>query len=211
MLGHLVWDWNGTLLDDFAITVAATNATFAAHAGPQVTGEQHRRLFRRPISGYYAEMLGRPVDEVEFAVMDKVFHDEYHARLVDCQLSADAAQALASWSGTQSLLSMWFHDQLLPYVDGFGLSGHFLRIDGLRVATGGGSKAEHLVRHLAELGVTGPDSVLIGDTLDDAAAAEAVGARCVLVTGGFTDVDRLRATGLPVAGSLTEAVRLANA
>ncbi len=209
MLGHLVWDWNGTLLDDFAITVAATNATFAACAGPQVSGEQHRRQFRRPISGYYAEMLGRRVDEAEFARLDKVFHDEYHARLIDCQLSADAAQVLATWAGTQSLLSMWFHDQLLPYVEGFGLTGHFRRIDGLRVTTGGGSKAQHLVRHLAELGVKGSDSVLIGDTLDDAAAAAEVGARCVLVTGGFTDMDRLLATGLPVAGSLTEAVRLA--
>jgi phosphoglycolate phosphatase-like HAD superfamily hydrolase len=51
--------------------------------------------------------------------------------------------------------------------------------------------------------------VLIGDSLDDADAAESVGARCVLYTGGFTDPDRLRASGRPVADALTEAVALA--
>src|SRR5437762_14038681 len=45
----------------------------------------------------------------------------------------------------------------------------------------------------------GPDSVLIGDSVDDAHAADAVGAGCVLYSGGFTDSERLRATGKLVA------------
>ena len=65
--------------------------------------------------------------------------------------------------------------------------------------------------HLAALGLDGADCVLVGDSVDDAEAAEAVGAGCVLYSGGFTDIDRLRATGRPVAHTLTEAVRLAQA
>ena len=56
--------------------------------------------------------------------------------------------------------------------------------------------------HLEALAVRGEDCVLIGDSLDDAEAAAAVGARVVLYSGGFTDEDRLRATGLPVATTL---------
>ena len=52
----------------------------------------------------------------------------------------------------------------------------------------------------------GEDCVLIGDSLDDAEAAAAVGARVVLYSGGFTDEARLTATGVPVAATLTEAV-----
>jgi phosphoglycolate phosphatase-like HAD superfamily hydrolase len=210
---HLVWDWNGTLLDDFELTVAATNAAFATCAGRPITGDEHRRRFRRPVADYYAEVLGREIDAVEFGVLDKIFHDHYDTGLATCRLARDAEQALAGWPGgslrRQSLLSMWFHDQLVPVVDRFGLTSHFARVDGLRARVGGGGKAEHLAAHLAALGLTGPDCVLIGDTLDDAAAAAAVGARCVLVTGGFTDRERLVATGLPVADSLTEAVRVA--
>jgi len=120
-----------------------------------------------------------------------------------------AAVALASWPGTQSLLSMWFHDDLVDLVARLDLAGHFGRVDGLRLTVGGGGKAEHLYRHLEALGRTGADCVMIGDSLDDAVAAEAAGARCVLYTGGVTDPDRLHATGHPVATTLPEAVTLA--
>src|SRR5690606_26207390 len=70
---HLVWDWNGTLLDDLPVVVAATNAALAGAGGGPVTVPEHRRHFRRPIADYYAQVLGRPVDEDEFARLDKVF------------------------------------------------------------------------------------------------------------------------------------------
>ena len=50
-------------------------------------------------------------------------------------------------------------------------------MDGLRASVGGGSKIPHLIAHLAELRLTGPDCVLIVDSVDDAHAADAVGAR----------------------------------
>jgi len=206
---HLVWDWNGTLLDDLTLVVAATNSAFAAIGGPAVDADEHRRQFRRPIAQYYAEVLGRAVDREEFGRLDRIFHDAYRVGLTSCALASDAAAAIKSWPGTQSLLSMWFHDELVPAVETFGLTGLFSRIDGLRTAVGGDLKAGHLGAHLRELGISGDRVVLIGDSLDDAEAAAANGGRCVLYTGGFTDPDRLRASGLPVADTLTGAVELA--
>ncbi|GAA1762051.1 HAD family hydrolase [Luedemannella helvata] len=206
---HLVWDWNGTLLDDLSLVVEATNASLASAGGRAVTADEHRRDFRRPIVDYYSFVLGRPVDEVEFELLDGVFHNAYNARLAACLLAADAQNALDAWTGTQSLLSMWFHTDLVPTVERYGLTGRFARVDGLRATVGGGPKAPHLAAHLAALGLTGADCVLIGDSVDDALAAEAVGAKIVLYAGGFTDLDRLRAVGAPVAHSLAEAVALA--
>ena len=208
---HLVWDWNGTLLNDLSLVVACTNAAFLSTGGNPVSVQEHRVRFRRPISDYYAEVLGRPVDADEFQQLDKVFHDAYRTGLSTCQLAADAASAIRSWSGSQSLLSMWFHEELVPTVESHGLTGMFRRIDGLPSSVGGDRKAVHLVRHLDQLGIDGPSTVLIGDSIDDAEAAESVGARCVLYSGGFTDPDRLRASGRPVAHTLTEAVALATA
>jgi phosphoglycolate phosphatase-like HAD superfamily hydrolase len=125
---HLVWDWNGTLLNDLALVVACTNAAFAS-------------------AGWQPD-LGRPAP----------------------------GQVPAS---------------------------------GRRLLRRRARKAGYLVRHLAELETDGRSVVLIGDSLDDADAADAAGAACVLYTGGFTDPDRLRACGRPVAETLTEAVRLA--
>jgi phosphoglycolate phosphatase-like HAD superfamily hydrolase len=203
---HLVWDWNGTLLDDLDLVVAATNASLASVGGPIVTADEHRRDFRRPIWAYYAHVLGRPLAENEFGELDRVFHEAYRAGLAVCRLAADAHDAIRAWTGTQSLLSMWFHHELVPIVRHHGLDGRLARVDGLRDVLGGGSKVPHLRAHLDELGRRGVDCVLIGDSIDDAEAAASVGARAVLYAGGFTDEKRLRATGLPVAATLLEAV-----
>jgi phosphoglycolate phosphatase-like HAD superfamily hydrolase len=208
---HLVWDWNGTLLDDLALVVAATNASLADAGGPRITADEHRRDFRRPIHEYYAFVLGRPLAEGEFVRLDHVFHDAYRRGLATVTLAADALDAIAAWHGTQSLLSMFFHDELVTAVTARGLLAHLSRVDGLRELVGGGPKAPHLEAHLAALGLVGEECVLIGDSVDDALAAEAVGARAVLYLGGFTHEETLRATGRPVATTLLEAVTLAMA
>ena len=208
-MAHLVWDWNGTLLNDLDLVVEATNAAFAAIGGPMVTADDHRRDFRRPVIDYYAFVLGRPVSADEFVRLDHAFHTAYRTRLLECALADDAVDAISAWPGTQSLLSMWFHDELVPAVETYGLAGLFARVDGLRTEVGGDLKAGHLARHLAEIGVAGEQVVLIGDSLDDASAAQSAGAVAVLYTGGFTHPARLRASGLPVADTLVEAVELA--
>ena len=208
---HLVWDWNGTLLDDLTLVVSSTNQTFASIGGRSVDSDEHRRRFRRPVAEFYAEILERAIDEEEFEELDRIFHEAYRVGLTTIPLVADAEAAIKSWTGTQSLLSMWFHDELVPAVESRGLAGVFARIDGRPTEVDGGLKAGPLARHLAELGVAGEQAVLIGDSVDDADAAASVGAVCVLYTGGFTDPTRLRETGLPVADTLVEAVGLAKA
>jgi phosphoglycolate phosphatase-like HAD superfamily hydrolase len=210
-VAHLVWDWNGTLLDDLTLVVAATNASLASVGGPSVTADEHRRDFRRPISAYYAHVLGRPLTDEEFAKLDRAFHAAYRLGLAGTGLAADARDALAAWTGTQSLLSMFFHDELLTLVATHGLRERLSRVDGLRAMVGGGFKAPHLRAHLDALGLDGPECVLIGDSVDDAHAAESVGAAIVLYAGGFTHPRTLAETGLPVATTLVEAVTLAAA
>jgi phosphoglycolate phosphatase-like HAD superfamily hydrolase len=206
---HLVWDWNGTLLDDLSLVVSSTNHAFAAVGGRPVDPDEHRARFRRPVAEFYAEILERAVDEEEFGELDRIFHDAYRMGLTTMSLAGDAMTAIKSWPGSQSLLSMWFHNELVPAVETYGLAGVFTRVDGLRTEVGGHLKAGHLATHLAELGVPGGQAVLIGDSLDDAAAADSVGGKVVLYTGGFTHPDRLRASGYPVADTLVEAVSIA--
>ncbi|GGK83296.1 HAD family hydrolase [Mangrovihabitans endophyticus] len=206
---HLVWDWNGTLLDDLTLVVSSTNLAFDSVGGRAVDAEEHRRSFRRPIAEYYADVLDRAVDAEEFSRLDRIFHEAYRLGLTTASLAGDAKEAIKAWPGTQSLLSMWFHDELVPAIETYGLTGSFSRVDGLRAEVGGDLKAGHLARHLDRLEIAGDRTVLIGDSLDDAVAARSVGAEVVLYTGGFTDAARLRESGLPVADTLVEAVQRA--
>jgi phosphoglycolate phosphatase-like HAD superfamily hydrolase len=208
---HIVWDWNGTLLDDLGLVVEATNASLALFGAGPVTADEHRRDFIRPITAYYEGVVGRPITAAEFVDLDQEFHTAYNSGAPALGLTQGVPELLASYQGGQSLLSMWFHKDLVPAVQRHQLTPYFRRVDGLRATVGGGHKAPLLKLHLAEMGLDGDDVVLIGDSVDDADAAASVGAGAVLYTGGFTHVDKLRAVGVPVVDSLQDAVTLIRA
>jgi phosphoglycolate phosphatase-like HAD superfamily hydrolase len=208
---HLVWDWNGTLFDDQVATVAAVNDALARLGVPAIDADTYRSHYTRPVQRFYERVAGRPIAPEQWRLLDDTYHDSYHAQVERLALAADARAALqaAEAAGlTQSLLSMWRHQHLVPLVERLGIGGFFARVDGLRVP-GGAGKAEHLVAHLEALKVDPAAAVLVGDALDDLEAARAVGARCVLYDGGSHHRRVLEATGAPVVDSLTAAVAAA--
>jgi phosphoglycolate phosphatase-like HAD superfamily hydrolase len=205
---HIVWDWNGTLLDDAHAVYRAACRVFAAHGLPPVSAERYRAAYRRPIQDFYAALFGRELAVEEFAGMDDEFHQAYREEMDGVALAAGAPEVLRGWrtgGGTQSLLSMYRHDELVELVRGHGIEGEFARVDGL-VGPGGGRKAAYLSAHLSALAVDPGEVVLIGDSLDDAASAAELGARCVLFNGGYHERAALAVAAVPVADTLAEAL-----
>lgn len=205
---HIVWDWNGTLFHDIDAVVGATNEVFAPYGLGSYDVDGFRAVYTRPIWTAYERMLGRTLHDGEWERLDLGFHENYHRLMLECGLAADAASTLESWEregGRQSLLSMWAHERLGPKVAEFGIDRHFTRIDGLRSASGG-HKADSMTAHLAALGLDPADVLVIGDSVDDAHAAQHVGARAVLYTGGMTSRSDLMAFGVPVVDTLANAI-----
>ena len=216
---HVVWDWNGTLFDDLDIVVAAVNVSLRAVGAGPIDADRYREVYQRPLHRFYETLLGRPVPPEEMASIDLDFHDAYHALLDQARLTVDARRAVdlvAARGQTQSVLSMWWHDRLVPAVRYFALDDYMLAVDGHR-GPAGASKQNHLARHVEQLVRLFPGRVesrgmtVIGDVTDDADAARAVGVGCVLYDGGSQPRAALEATGAPVASSLIEAVELAAA
>ncbi|MYW00660.1 HAD hydrolase-like protein [Streptomyces sp. SID3343] len=208
---HLVWDWNSTLFHDMDAIIAATNASFAVIGFPPITLERYRELYCVPVPRFYEKVTGRVPGPDEWLLLDEAFQRSYATHSAVCELTPEADALLDAWQrdgGTQSLLSLTAHEDLLPFVRRFGIEQRFVRVDG-RVGPAGGGKAEHLVRHLDALRADPADVVLIGDAADDASAALRVGARAVLYAGGSHGRAGLERVGVPVVDSLTEAVALA--
>lgn len=208
---HVVWDWNGTILDDNDAVVSAVNTVCGAFGRSPVDLPYWRSIYRRPLLDCYRELLGRDLSVQDWADIDKRYHAAYRELLPTTRLSTGVPDELRRWQqagGGQSLLSMWFHDELVALVAEYGLTGLFTRIDGLRVDVGGHGKAAHLAAHLTALELDPADVLIVGDVLDDAAAAAAAGARCVLVTTGVTSRSALAASGVPVVDSVAEALLL---
>jgi phosphoglycolate phosphatase-like HAD superfamily hydrolase len=210
---HVVWDWNGTLLDDLPVVVGAVNVLLEQRDLRPITADDYTRQYTRPVRTFYERLFGRDVDDAEWAEVDDVFHAAYADTVaVDAKLMAGARDVLRGIDEshrTQSLLSMYRHTDLLPLLDHFGLDDHFEVVQGL-VGEGGGRKLPHLERHLAEmvhLHGDDPSRVLvIGDAIDDALAAQHLGARAVLLASGSHPRAELEATGAPVVDTLAAAL-----
>ena len=207
---HVIWDWNGTLVDDLPIVVAAVNASMEELGAVSITADDYRTHYTRPVRVFYDRLVGRPVTDAEWVGIDSTFHTVYAAAVEQIPLTADAEEAIAAVAAagaSQSILSMWWHENLVPEVARHGLDQVMVRVDG-NIHDAGETKARLLEIHLDRLGANGP-TALIGDALDDAHAAIAVGIPVVLYDGGSHHRSELEAVNVPVAGSLAEAAGIA--
>jgi phosphoglycolate phosphatase-like HAD superfamily hydrolase len=205
---HVVWDWNGTLLDDLPVVLASVNVGVGPYRSAPVTLDDYRSHYTRPVKRFYDSLLGREITQSEWVDLDRRFHAAYRAQLGEASLAPDAREVLertAAVGLTQSLLSMYPHDDLIPLVTSAGIDHHFDRIDGLQ-GTAGDRKAGYLASHLSRLAADPADTLVVGDTPDDAHAAAEVGAECVLVDNGSHHRPTLEATGVRVASGLVEAI-----
>lgn len=202
---HIIWDWNGTLLDDVNLCVEIINSLLAKRKLSTLTLEYYREIFSFPIINYY-EKLGFDFVQESFESIGTEFITEYEKKRSQCSLMSDAHNTLLHISQlglTQSILSASKQDYLLDAVGGYGLEPVFLEINGLnnhyassKVDIG----RDFVARHKLD-----PSSILlIGDTTHDADVAAAIGADCCLIPNGHQNQKVLAACGAPIVGSLSE-------
>lgn len=207
---HVIWDWNGTLVDDLPVVVSAVNESLSRIGAEPIGVEEYRDHYTRPVRLFYERLLARPITDAQWRLIDDTFHSAYAASLDRVPLTHDAWEAvetLRQAGCSQSILSMWWHDDLVPEVTRHGLDQIMVRIEG-NVLGAGDTKATLLGLHLDRLPMKGR-SVMIGDALDDAQAAAAAGIPCVLYDGGSHHRTEMDSLSVPVATTLVEAARTA--
>jgi phosphoglycolate phosphatase len=82
---HIIWDWNGTLLDDVDEVVEVTSQMLVDHGLQPVTHEQYRAVFCFPISQYYRR-LGFDFERAPFETLSDQFVALYGAVASQCTL-----------------------------------------------------------------------------------------------------------------------------
>lgn len=202
---HVVWDWNGTLLDDSWLCLEILNQLLASHGLPPVSSRRYQEIFDFPVRDYY-ERAGFDLERQPFEDLASFFVAEYERRRFECSLRSGAREVLAALAAAglgQSLLSAYRHDYLESAVASWGIGGHFSRLAGGSDAWADGKEGLGR-RHLAALGLAPATVAFVGDTTHDALVAALVGARCILVDGGTQTRGRLEATGAVVVSDLRE-------
>jgi len=203
-LQHVIWDWNGTLLDDTQAGVNAINVMLAARGLPQIDVPYYREVFGFPVINFY-RAIGFNIEQENWDAVAREFHDLFLAD-PSIRLHADAAHALSliRQSGIgQSVLSASEQSILSAMLEAFGVSRYFDGIFGVDNLYGH-SKLELGHALLKRLGLP-PDSVLmVGDSLHDHEVAVALGARCLLIAHGHQSYARLARSGAPVLHRLAD-------
>ena len=204
----IIWDWNGTLLDDVNAAVGALNRMLAKHKLPPVTRELYRGHFGFPVRPFYQE-VGIDLDRVDWDEICTDFHAFIAAEPQGLHPSThDALEAARALGLNQCILSALREDLLRRDTARFGVAPFFNLIFGVDNLDGATklSRARELV---AELGLAPGGAVMVGDTLHDLETAREVGAACILADVGHQSLAGRVPQGVPVARSLVEAARMA--
>lgn len=203
----IIWDWNGTLLDDISASLNSVNDMLALRGMPPIGVERYRECIGTPIRCFYEQVFD--MEKEDYPLLLAEYHAGYARHLGGCSISKGAVEALeffASQGSVQVIISSCEQNQLLSGVESYGVSGYFDAVLGAGDFLAA-EKVERAQKYLAEKSKkSSPKILVIGDLLHDFELANAVSAHCVITKSGHEDWSRLAKSGVDMVNDLTELV-----
>lgn len=202
---YVLWDWNGTLLDDAWLCREIINSFLQKRNLPTVSFERYRSVFGFPVIEYYRK-LGLDLEEESFERLAHDFVEIYYRRVSECRLhqhSLTLLHAFREQNVGQSLLSAAHQKNLLEMVRHFGIEDYFDFIVGLNDHYAAG-KAELGQQLVQQISCTPREMLFIGDTTHDFEVARKLDTGCLLVAHGHHSAERLQECGVPVYRNFQE-------
>ena len=199
----IIWDWNGTLLDDAHICMECVNDMLRKRNMQILDLETYRSYVDNPIIKAYEHIFDLKV--VTFDIIVKEFYESYPKYAEEAQLIPGARQLLEYFKDKgcrQIILTAAYTPDVIEYLCRFNIDKYFDAVLGSQDQLGG-SKISRALEY-AKGGDSLTKMLVIGDTAHDAETADAIGADCILFAGGHQLERRLKATGKPVAKELMD-------
>ena len=204
---HIIWDWNGTLLDDRWLCVEGINQALTKRKLVTISEEKYRKVFTFPVKNYYMR-LGFDFDKEPFEIAGDEFVSYYGENFHRANLQKDSRFVLneiQSNNISQSILSAGMQKFLSKWVVTHKLEKYFLKIIGIDNQYAKG-KIEQGLKLINELAYSREDIVMIGDTIHDSDVAERMKINCILVDHGHVSTKRLKNTGREVFSNLKDII-----
>ena len=205
----LIWDWNGTILDDALVCKTIANTMLSERGIPTLPDmDAYRAVFGFPIKAYYEQMGYRfgPDDEPYESVADEfiIWYDRLYRTSVLRPGIVEFLDKLHGEGYRQVLLSATRYDQLIEQVAAFGDVGDRFEKKLGMTDHYAFSKAALAKAFIEGEGIPRERTLFIGDTDHDFEVSSAIGCPCVLLEGGHQSRARLQKMGVPVLRDLSE-------
>lgn len=206
MKKYIIFDFNGTLLDDVSLGLKLLNDFLRDQNKPLVDMDRYRNIFGFPIINFYIE-AGISFDEKSFEEMAVIYNERYMKESLSCKLFDDTIEVLSTLKdkGYKLIcLSATEINNLIFQLKYYGIYEYFDKAIGTSNYEGG-SKKELGYKFIKENNINPNDVLCVGDTLHDLEVSKMIGCDHVLFSGGHQSPSKF--DGYNVINSLKEIMK----
>lgn len=201
----IIWDFNGTLIDDIDAALASVNDMLTRRNLPTINFEQYASFVDTPIIKFY-EHIFDDLYSMDFNEIAQEFNSGYENHLRSHAVMDSAEKVLEHFNSLgklQTVISATHIDKVNRRLNEFGLAHYFDKIlaHNNLIAE---DKTHLAVAYFKEKGISPEEAVVIGDCVADYKMAGALGCDCILTTQGHQSRKEFAATNAKVIDSLTE-------
>lgn len=190
---NIVWDWNGTLLNDVEVGVSTLNDMLERRGLQLLSVEDYKEKFGFPVIDFYYR-VGFDMERESFHELSLDFVRTYDKYAGKAGLNMGVEKVLAGIQQTgvkQYVLSALREDLLQQMLRHFQIDSRFDYICGSNDIYAAG-KIERGQQMLQTCPILPQETLMVGDTLHDAEVAGALGFDCILFAGGHNNEERLQ-------------------
>jgi Predicted phosphatases len=198
---HLLWDFNGTILNDVDTGIKSVNTLLKCRGLKLLESvDEYQEVFTFPVINYYHK-LGFDFESESYDDIAVEWVAEYMENVKSAEINRGIVDVLKSVTVPQIILSASEINMLTTQLTNLSIIGYFDEILGLDNIKAG-SKIDIAVDWMNR--VKPKSALLIGDTVHDYETAKAIGVDCILVTFGHQKRGTLLQYGVPVIDDIGE-------
>ncbi len=189
---HVIWDWNGTLVDDAWLFVELMNDELNKRNLTKINVNDYRKNFTFPVKKYY-ENLGFDFKVESFKRVGRDFINNFKQRNLEPDLFRNVIHIL-KWlkrnNFSQSILSAQENSILNKTVPHYKIDHYFDSIAGIKNIYAN-NKIDIAIEERNKINLNDDEILIIGDSSHDFEISKLLNINCILFSNGHYSKNRL--------------------
>lgn len=191
----LVFDFNGTIINDLDLCLDILNKMLTLTNHKNVTKDEYLSIFTFPIIDYYvkAGFDLKPGGKDDFHSLAVIFDKSYRSQYMNCPIFSDVIPTLKKYYSKKKmiLLSATKQEELDKQIASFGLTSYFDDVIGIKDIYAK-SKLEEARLYFSTHPFNPSSTLFIGDTIHDYQVGKQLNSKTCLVSRGHQSTSVLK-------------------
>ncbi len=198
---NILWDWNGTILNDTPVAFEATNILLKKYNYPTISLEYYRDNVDTPIVNFYSKIFDLTKENMD--TLDNEWCVLYNELSFKIKLQDGVESILKKFNEHnchQAVLSAFRTEEITKFAEKFSVEHYFKAILGTQNIVME-SKTMRGKKYMQDNALEPEETLYIGDTAHDCDTAKGLNIDCVLMSNGQQSEKVLKKCDVPVFDS----------